>query len=134
MKNIRLIGIMLLILMMGNSCKTYKSLERVQPKTESASISEQVQKLKPGDLIKVFEKSGSIKMMEYVMTEDGVLRGFVTMGNAGDPVTVRLEDIVKIEVEKINVGKTLLITGGVVAGAYLVLAFVLLMTLFSYWS
>ncbi|WP_373524027.1 hypothetical protein [Aquiflexum sp.] len=133
MKNFRLIGIVLFILMMGNACKSYKSLERIQPRTDSASMSEQVQKLKPGDLIRVFEKSGSIRMMEYVITEEGVLRGFGAMGNAGDPISIKLEDIVKIEVEKINVGKTLLITGGVVASVYLVLALVVLVALLSSW-
>ncbi|EKB50828.1 hypothetical protein [Cecembia lonarensis] len=56
MKNFRLIGVLLFILMMGNSCKTYKSLERVEPRSNSASIAEQVQKLKLGDVIKIHEK------------------------------------------------------------------------------
>ncbi|SMD42457.1 hypothetical protein SAMN00777080_1009 [Aquiflexum balticum DSM 16537] len=126
MKNFRLIGLMLFILMTGNSCKTYKSLERVKPKTDSASIAEQVQKLKPGDLIMVFEKSGSIKEMEYVITEEGVLRGFGAKGNQADLISIRLDDIVKIEAKKFNVGKSVLLTGAVVASAYLIVGIILL--------
>jgi hypothetical protein len=126
MKNFRLIGLMFFILMMGNSCKTYKSLERVEPKNDSASIAEQVQKLKPGDLIRVFEKSGSIKEMEYVITEEGVLRGFGAKGNQADLISIRLEDIVGIEAKKFNVGKTVLLTGAVVASAYLIAGIILL--------
>jgi hypothetical protein len=60
-------------------------------------------------------------MMQFVSTEEGVIRGFGAKGNAGGPVSIRLEDIVKIEVEKISVGKTVLLTGGIVASVYLVL-------------
>lgn len=58
MKKTRLIGILILILFMGNSCTTYKNLKKVKPKTDSAPLSEEIQKLKPGDKIRVFEKSG----------------------------------------------------------------------------
>jgi hypothetical protein len=75
MKNFRLIGLMFFILMMGNSCKSYKSLERVEPKTDSASIAEQVQKLKPGDLIRVFERSGSIRDDEICHYRRGGFKG-----------------------------------------------------------
>jgi hypothetical protein len=120
MKNFRLFGLMLFILMMGNSCKTYISLEKVEPRSDSDSIAEQVQKLEPGDLIQIWEKSGSFKMMQFVSTEEGVIRGFSATGNAGDPVSIRLEDIVKIKVKKVSVGKTVLLTGGIVASVLLV--------------
>jgi hypothetical protein len=128
MKNFRLLGVLLFILMMGNSCKSYKSLERVEPKTDSASIAEQVQKLRPGNSIKVFEKSGSIRMMEYVITEQGVLRGFGAKGNKGDLISIRLDDIIKVEVKKINVAKTVLITGAVVGSVMLVTVFVVIVS------
>ncbi|MCL6261592.1 hypothetical protein M3O96_21005 [Aquiflexum sp. TKW24L] len=120
---------MLLILMMGNSCKTYKSLERIEPRTDSASLSEQLQKLKPGDLIQVFEKRGGIKVLEFVITEEGVLRGFEPKGPKDDLISIKLEDIAKVEVKKINAGKTLLVTGAVVASIYLVFFVIMLATL-----
>jgi hypothetical protein len=126
MKNIRLIGIILFILMMGNSCKTYKSLEKIEPRTDSALLTDQLQKLKPGDLIKVYEKKGSMKGLEYVITEEGVLRGFEPKGTKADLISINLEDIAKIEVKKVNVGKTVLSTGVVIASAIVVAFFVYL--------
>jgi len=126
MKNIRLIGIILFILMMGNSCKTYKSLEKIEPRTDSALLTDQLQKLKPGDLIKIYEKKGSMKGLEYVITEEGVLRGFEPKGTKADLISINLEDIAKIEVKKVNVGKTVLSTGVVIASAIVVAFFVYL--------
>lgn len=116
MKNFRLIGVLLFILMMGNSCKTYKSLERVEPRSNSASIAEQVQKLKPGDVIKIHEKtSGRVTDLEFVTVEDGILRGFQAKGSKSDLTSVKLEDIARIEVKKFNPGRALAITLGVAA-------------------
>ena len=112
--------------MMGNSCKTYKSLEKIEPRTDSALLTDQLQKLKPGDLIKVYEKKGSMKGLEYVITEEGVLRGFEPKGTKADLISINLEDIAKIEVKKVNVGKTVLSTGVVIASAIVVAFFVYL--------
>jgi hypothetical protein len=122
MKNLRLIGILFFILMMGNSCKTYKDLERVEPRSKAASIAEQVQKLKPGESIKVFEKtSGKVTDLEYVITEDGILRGFQAKGSKSDLTSIKLEDIARIEVKKFNAGRPVVITLAVVALGLLIL-------------
>lgn len=114
MKKTRLIGILVLILFMGNSCKTYKNLEKVKPKTDSKLISEEIQKLKPWDNIKVFEKSGSIRILEYVVIEEGVLRGFETKRTKGDLISIRVEDIVQVQVKKVDTQKTVLKSASVV--------------------
>lgn len=114
MKKIRLIGILVLIFLMGNSCTTYKNLEKVKPKTDSASMAEEIQKLKPGDKIKVFEKNGNIRTLEYVVTEEGVLRGFGTTRNQEDLITIKVEDIVEIQVKKTNARKTISATVSVI--------------------
>jgi len=120
MKKSYLIGILFFIVMMGNSCKTYKNLDRVEPRS-AATIGEQVQKLKRGDAIKVFEKvSGRATDLEYVTNEDGILRGFHAGGNKSDLTSIRLEDIERIEVKKFNAGKTGLAVGAVYAAAMLV--------------
>lgn len=118
MGNFRLIGVLLFLLIMGTSCKTYKNLERVEPRAADSPISEQVQKLKPGDAIKVYEKtSGRAMNLEYVTVEEGVLRGFQAGGNKSDFTSIRLEDIGKIEVKKV---KTVLAIGVAYAAAMLV--------------
>ena len=73
MKIIRLIGILFLVLMLSQSCKTYKNLEKIKPKSESTSLAEGLQKLKSGNRIKVFEKNGNIRTLDYVNTEEGIL-------------------------------------------------------------
>jgi len=116
MKNFRLIGVLLLLLMMGNSCQTYKNLERVEPRSSATGIAEQVQKLKPGDKIKIHEKtSGRVTDLEYVTTEDEILRGFQTRGSKSDLTSIKLEDISRIQVKKFDPGRALVITLGVVA-------------------
>ncbi|WP_291782956.1 hypothetical protein [Cecembia sp.] len=121
MKNFRLIGVLLFIIIMGSSCKTYKDLKRVAPRAADVPISEQVQKLKPGDAIKIYEKiSGRATDLEYVTIENGILRGFQAGGSKSDLTSIRLEDIGKIEVKKFNAGKTGLAIGAVYAVAMLI--------------
>jgi hypothetical protein len=121
MKNFCLIGVLLFILMMGNSCKTYKDLDRVEPRDADVPLSEQVEKLKRGDAIKVYEKiSGRATDLEFVIVEDGILRGFQTGRSKSDLMSIRLDDIGKIEVKKFNVGRTGLAIGAVYAVAMLI--------------
>lgn len=121
MENFRLIGILLFLMFMGSSCKTYKDLDRVEPRAADVPISEQVEKLKRGDAIKVYEKiSGRATDLEFVIVEDGILRGFQAGGSKSDLMSIRLEDIGKIEVKKFNIGKTGLAIGAVYAVALLV--------------
>lgn len=121
MENFRLIGFLLFLMIMGNSCKTYKDLELVEPRADDVPISEQVEKLKPGDVIKVYEKiSGRATDLEFVIVEDGILKGFQAGGSKSDLKSFRLEDIGKIEVKKVNMGRTGLAIGAVYAVALLV--------------
>ncbi|WP_373495913.1 hypothetical protein [Aquiflexum sp.] len=128
MKNIRLLGILVLILLMGNSCKSYRNLKALNPKTKSSSIAEELYKLKPGDKIKVFENSGSIKFLKYSNAEDGVLKGIDIKGNKGtkgEVISIRVENLVHIEVRKTNWPLTALLipTVGLVSlfGFYVIL-------------
>jgi hypothetical protein len=122
MKNIRQLTLIILLLMMGNSCKTYKNLDKVGPKINSNLISEKIQKLKPWDNIKVFEKSGNIRILEYVVTEEGVLRGFETTRTKGDLVSIRVEDIVQVQVKKVDSQKTTLFISSALIGSLLATA------------
>ncbi|MCL6261482.1 hypothetical protein M3O96_20450 [Aquiflexum sp. TKW24L] len=123
MKIIHLLGLFILLTALGTSCKTYKNLEKVKPKTESASMAEQLQKLKPGDRIKVYEKSGNIRILEFVTTEAGVLRGFGTKRPKENLISIRVEDIVQVQVRKTDAKSTAINTSlGIAIGA---LAFIL---------
>jgi len=127
MKKTLLFGILALVLMIGNSCTTYKNLEKVKPKSESASMAEEIQKLKPGDKIKVFEKSGNVRTLKYVVTEEGVLRGFGTTRNQEELITIKVEDIVEIQVKKTNASKTVVTTLKVVGLAFLATALAIML-------
>jgi hypothetical protein len=111
MKNIRLLGIALLIVMLGTSCMSYKNIEKVKPISAVPSLAEEIQKLKAGDKIKVYQSSGEIKNLRYVTTENGVLRGFEPKKTSQDLISIKVEDIDLIHVNKINVTKTIWRTG-----------------------
>jgi hypothetical protein len=64
--------------------------------------------------------------MEYVTIEDSFLRGFEAKGTKADLISIRLEDIAKLETKKFNMRKTIITTGAVIASAYLIVAIVLL--------
>lgn len=42
MKYLRLIGLLLIILIVAGSCKSYKKLDRIEPRSDAAPIAEQV--------------------------------------------------------------------------------------------
>lgn len=128
MKSIRQSVLLILLLVMGNSCITYKNLEKVKPITDSASMGEELQKLKPGDKIMVFEKSGSVKSLEYVVTEKGQLRGLDSRSFKGDLISIKIEDIEKVQVKKVNAKKIVLFTLGPIAAAYLTIGILLIVT------
>jgi hypothetical protein len=109
MKITHLVGILILLATLGTSCKSYKNLEKVKPKSESASMEEQLQKLKPGDRIKVFEKNGSIRLLTYVHTEAGILRG-LRINNSKEQVSIRLDDISQVQVKKNDVASTAILS------------------------
>ncbi len=111
MKKIRLLGIALLIVMLGNSCMSYKNIEKVKPISAAPSLVEEIQKLKAGDKIKVYQTSGEINNLRYVTTENGVLRGFETLKTSENLISIKVEDIGLIHVKKINVTKTIWRTG-----------------------
>lgn len=72
-------------------------------------------------MIKVYEKiSGRATDLKFVTVEDGILRGFQGGGNKSDLISIRLEDIDKIEVKRYNAGKIGLAIGAVYAMAFLV--------------
>jgi hypothetical protein len=122
MKITHLVGLLLLLATVGTACKSYKNLEKVKPKSESASMAEQLQKLKPGDKIKVYQKNGSVRILTYLQTEAGMLKGLGTT-KTKEQVTIRVDDILKVEVRKTDAKSTAISTGlAVTLGA---LAFIL---------
>jgi hypothetical protein len=72
-------------------------------------------RLKTGDHIIVYESSGRVLDMRFVLIEDHVLRGSLVR-DGQEAVEVRLVDIRKIEAERVAVGRT---TGAVLGGAVL---------------
>ena len=110
MKIIHILGLFFLLTAFGTSCKSYKNLEKVKPKTENLSMEEQLQKLNPGDRVKVFEKSGSIRILTYVKTEAGTLRGLDTK-KSKEQVAIRVDNIIQVQVRKTDVGSTVISTG-----------------------
>ena len=68
-----------------------------------------------GDHLVVYEKQGRIVDMKFTQVEDGILYGSLS-NNGLTTVEVRLEDVGKIEIEKISGAKT---TGAVIGGIVL---------------
>jgi hypothetical protein len=91
-------------------------------------MAEELQKLKPGDKIMVFEKSGNVKGLEYVVTEKGLLRGLDSRNFKGDLTSIKIEDIEKVQVKKVNAKKIVLFTLGPIAALYLTIGIVLIVT------
>ena len=73
-------------------------------------MEEQLQKLNPGDRVKVFEKSGSIRILTYVKTEAGTLRGLDTK-KSKEQVAIRVDNIIQVQVRKTDVGSTVISIG-----------------------
>ncbi len=71
--------------------------------------------LHTGDRLIVYEKSGRIIDMRFVLIEDGVLRGSMTSDGLY-ALEVPLEHIERIEAERIAAGRT---TGAVIGGIVL---------------
>jgi hypothetical protein len=110
MKITQLVGLLILFATLGTSCKSYKNLEKVKPKSESASMAEQLQKLKPGDKIKVYQKSGSVRILNFIQTEAGMLKGLSTT-KTKEQVSIRVEDIVQVQVRKTDAASTAISSG-----------------------
>ena len=65
--------------------------------------------------------------LEYVITEKGLLRG-LDNSSKGDLVSIKIEDIEKVQVKKVNAKKIVLFTLGPIAVAYLTVGIVLIVT------
>lgn len=71
-------------------------------------------RLDVGDRIIVYELTGRVIDMRFVVIDGDILRGSLT-ADGQQPVEVRLADIEKIESERVAVGRTAgLVLGGVV--------------------
>ena len=112
MKNLLRIGFLFLILIMGNSCKSYKNLDKVKPKTETTSMEEKLQKLELGDKIKVYDKNGSVWVLTYLQTDSGMLKGLRDT-KSREELFIRTDEIVQVQVKKSDAKKTVLATGTV---------------------
>lgn len=70
--------------------------------------------LEIGDHIIVYEKSGRIVDMRFVLVDDGVLRGSL-FSDGLEPVEIEIEQIERIEAERIAAGRTAgAVLGGIV--------------------
>ena len=82
--------------------------------TMNQSSSELTDQLEAGDHLIVYEKSGRIVDMKLSAIDGDVLKGELT-GKIFHTVEVNINDIAKIEIEKIDGGKTTLaIVGGII--------------------
>lgn len=78
-----------------------------------AASTELTTQLEPGDHIIVYERSGRVIDMTLTEIGDGMLHGH-TDDPAASPVTVDIRDIERLEVEKIDPGKSVLAGVGTV--------------------
>lgn len=88
-------------------CTTMKELP-----SDSESLADRLQ---TGDHIIVYEDSGRVFDMRFVLIDGDVLRGSLVR-DGQEAVEIRLADISKVEAERVAVGRT---TGAVLGGAVL---------------
>lgn len=97
---------LLCIVLALGGCTTMKEVKRAE-----GSLTDY---LEIGDHIIVYTAAGQIIDMRYVLIEDDVLRGSL-YSDGLEPVQVRLDEIRKIEAERIAAGRTTAaVLGGVV--------------------
>lgn len=87
-------------------------------------------KIEIGDHLIIYENSGRIVDMTLTMIDGDILRGSLADNNL-TPVEVSVHDIAKIEIEKVDGGKTVLAVVGGVAAAVVLIPLVLLASLAS---
>jgi hypothetical protein len=96
-----------MFLFMFAGCTT---MQQVRPQDRALEDS-----LKIGDHLIVYEKSGRIFDIRFVRLDEGILRG--SMSDDGlDSVEIRLDNIERIEAERVAIGRT---TGAVLGGIVL---------------
>ena len=105
--NHRTLNILLMVcLVIQASCTTLKEVGSVDVPLD--------QILKTGDRIVVYEKTGRVIDMRYVLLGNGEIRGSLTE-NGLKAVEVRIDQIEKIEAERIGAGRTTVaVIGGIV--------------------
>lgn len=86
------------------------SMQQVRP--EDGSLADF---LEIGDHIVVYEKSGRIVDMRFVLIDDDILRGSLSRDGL-EAITIRLDDIERVEAERLAAGRT---TGAVLGGIVL---------------
>jgi hypothetical protein len=97
----------LMLLFMFAGCTTMQQLRPQDPALADG--------LKIGDRLIVYEKSGRIFDIRFVRLDGGMLRGSMT-DDGLDSVEIRLDNIERIEAERVAVGRT---TGAVLGGIVL---------------
>lgn len=99
-------GLTVLLLVVLVGCTTMQEVKQQEgPLTDY---------LKIGDHIVVYERSGRIVDMRFVLIEDDVLRGSM-VDDGLETVEIRLNQIEKIEAERIAAGRTTAaVLGGIV--------------------
>jgi hypothetical protein len=102
MKNFWNFGMIILIVLLGSSCRTYKTLEKVKPVSASASLVEELHKLKAGDKIKVYKKTGSSNVLKFTSANENELLGVLVDGSMSSPVSIRIDNIDQLKVKKTN--------------------------------
>ncbi len=102
MKNIWNLVMIILMVLLGSSCKTYKTLEKVKPVSASASLVDELHKLQPGDKIKVYTKTGSSNVLKFTSANEDELLGVLVDGSISSPVSIRMDNIHQLKVKKTN--------------------------------
>lgn len=106
MKNIL---ILLCVFSLTTGCTSFKPIDQ-----ENINL---VEVLEVGDKLTIYEAEGRVLNMTLTMIEEGTLHGADT-NRPMTPLSVDVKDITKIEIEKIDGGKTALaVVGGTVAVA-----------------
>lgn len=102
----RVTAIVLCVTLALGGCTTMKEVRRAD-----GSLADY---LDIGDHVIVYTAAGQIIDMRYVLIEDGVMRGSL-FADGLEPVAVRLDEIRKIEAERIAAGRTTAaVLGGIV--------------------
>lgn len=94
----------LLIALFGifSSCQTYRNLDKIQPRSSSESIYDQLQKLDPGDRIRVTTINQETHIISYLSSDQKNLRGTKLKKNNGQEVNIPIDQIQTVEVKKFN--------------------------------
>jgi hypothetical protein len=93
------------VFLLTTSCQSYKNINKINPKSNSITLNDELFKLVPGDKIRLSKKTGETVVMKFTEASAYQLRG-ISSGK-DDIVVVNIDEISKVEVKKVNALQTL---------------------------